>query len=145
MACGVVQLIDAGIKVAKSLQEIYKSRTSSTRHNERVNDETSLLYATNSSLMNQLHDAKTLGKSMDHDQQRLLDMAQEVDRLARHLTDCLDRLKPPGELRRRDVPGQFIKIRRAKTTVEQTRSELYSKREIMDSQILVLLWSVYSR
>ena len=143
LAVGVVQLIDTGIAIGRAFREIYKSNSSLTRHYERLENEILLLNTVNSNLVAEMSSKSAGGDILDHDEQLLMNMAKESQGDAQQLADYLDGLKSPGRLRKRDVPGQFFKLRRAREAIEDIDRHLRGRKDIMDTQLLTALWYVW--
>ena len=138
VACGVIQLIDFGIKTTKAFHEIYGSKNSLTAANEKLDHETQLLDTTSQSVTSRLE--SLANSQLTPDQIHLKTIAEECKRHCQDLLERLDKLKLKGVHRKRDVPVQWFRLVRHKGDIERIQDQLMRCQKLLDTQMLVSLW-----
>ncbi|KAL9110593.1 MAG: hypothetical protein Q9227_004951 [Pyrenula ochraceoflavens] len=137
LACGVVQLIDFGIKTTKTFHDIYKSKNAQTLEHQQLEREMQMLDASLASVTSRL-DTKAQD-ALTPDQARLQRLAAECKGYARTLLGEINELKLTSPVRKRDVPSLWLKVMRRKSKIDAVQPQLVRCRGLLDTQMLVNL------
>lgn len=131
LACGVIQIVDFSIKVAKKCHELYKDGASS--ENEEVED-----------MVKHLTD---LHKNLDLTDQdgldELTDLGLKCSKTAKELIAELQKLKVNRPHRKREVISKTLRGMRKRGTIEEIQKRLGDYRRVLDCRILVDLRFVH--
>ena len=142
LCCGVVQLIEVGIKTARNVREIWKNSSSIPVELDVLDKETGHLQRNVHSLEDHLEILKAIDGGLDRDQHLLVKTAREGNRLTHDLLTRIDGLKQHGQSRKRDMPSQLLKIQRSKRRIDELSVTLQRKKELLNTSLLVNLWYV---
>ena len=137
IACGVLQVIDFGVRAAKALHEIYKSENALTSEISHLHYLTQGLSTSTSEVVGRYRNVDPAQLSPEKTQ--LLHIAQDCHDTAKNLFECLDKLSLTGPKQKRQVFKQWWKLRREKEKIDKDQLQLERLRKLLDTTMLVNL------
>lgn len=138
LACGVIQVVDFGLKVVVKCRELYKDGASS--ENKEISTMARHLKCLTVDL--KLPDTVQTPGSVAHvynDEGELPGLAQKCSETADELIGELDKLSIRGPRKRRDAIRKAIKASWGKNTVGDIQRRLEAHRELLDTSVLINL------
>ena len=139
VACSVLEVIDVGLKAVKRCREIYKSENSLPSNHEELSKETSGIEISMSKLASQLANLDIAKSAENQHEGDLQQLTGECHTLACDLLNGFEGLKNAGQIRKRDVLGQLVKVSRARPEIEKLQKDLESRLQRLDRQVLLKL------
>ena len=140
LACGVLQLVEVGIRVSRNTREIWKSGSSIPVELDMLDDDTGRLEKHICSIESQLTTLKAVDGNLARDQQRLLQVAKDISHLTHDLLNRICAIKLHGQSRKRDVPGQLLRVQRSKRKIDEVCVTLQRKQGLLNTSLLIDLW-----
>ena len=140
VACGVIQLIEAGVKAIKTFQEIYNNESSLSAENQELFDQAFRLQQSTTSVTARLASLAGDQAQLTDDQKRLQQVAKECGDLDHELLQKLESLKISGQKRKRDVPATWLKAHWKKDDISRIRNRLQSCQKQLDTEMLTDIW-----
>ena len=125
LVCGVVQIVDTSMEVAKKCHELYKNGTSS--EDREIEDMAKYL--------------TDLYQNLDHRAQvgpgELQALCSKCSNTAQQLCTEVQKLKVSGPHRKRDAVVKTVKAVWKKSAIEEIQKQLDGYQKLLDSNILV--------
>ena len=130
LVCGVIQIVDTSMEVAKKCRELYKDGASSEdREIENMAKHLTDLYG-------------DLDPRAQDGPRELQDLCSKCSNTAQQLCTEVKKLKVNGPHRKREVVFKTIKAMWKRSAIEDIQKQLGCYQRILDSKILVDLRSV---
>lgn len=141
LACGVIQVVDFGIKVVVKCRQIYKDgATSGNKEIESMAEHLTGL-AADLKLPSTIQNPRSANQ-VYHDDQELLELAGQCSETATELINELQKLSIQGRQRKRDAFRMAVKVVWRKGAIENIQKSLECYRRTLDTRILISLRSV---
>ena len=130
LVCGVIQIVDTSMEVAKKCRELYKNGASSEdKEIENMANNLTGLYG-------------DLDLRVQDSPGELQDLYSNLSDTAKQLCTEVQKLKVNGPHRKREVVFKTIKAMWKRSAIEEIQRQLGGYQRIIDSKILVDLRSV---
>ena len=141
LTCGVIQVIDISTKIVVRCRQIYKDGATSEHKQIKSMAEHLTGLATDLKLPSTTESPR-IAHQQYHDDQELLELAEQCSETATELINELQKLGIQGRQRKRDAVRMAVKGAWKKDATESIQKRLESYRRTLDTRILVSLRSV---
>ena len=137
VAAAVVQFLDFGAKLVGTGLEVYRSAEGTTEENL----ETESLVEHTRELAVRLQSAERLkaGKSLKHDEAKLLDLAQKSHGLANELLGLLTALRSHSNQTTWDAVRQTIRIKSGESRIATLKTRIDAVKSELSLQLLCMI------
>ena len=135
LACGIIQIVQAGCTLTKTCCEIYDGSSSLTTQNERLEQQSDGFNKAIAVLTSRMEYLKTVDGPLSPEDRRLESTAKECESHARNITERLDHLKQ-AKKRKRDAPKLLWNNQKQKRDLEDLHTKLQQCQSLLDTQML---------
>ena len=135
LACGILQIVQAGCTLTNTCCEIYDGSSSLTMQNERLEQQSEGFNNAIATLTSRMQYLKTVDGPLSPEDKRLEFTARKCESHARNITERLDHLKQ-AKKRKRDAPKLLWNTQKQKKELENLHMKLQECQSLLDTQML---------